>query len=98
MPTFQENIKTIETAVYGKEMRPAIKEALERTKIDIDNMIIQVNDLNKRVDEALREPGEDPDKPDQPTVPTGSYIADDAAMITEMVVTPKIVAADADLL
>lgn len=98
MPTFQENIKTIETAIYGKEMRPAIKEALEQTKIDIDNMITQVNDLNKRVDEALKEPGspDDPDQPDQPTVHTGSYVIGDATICADRVFTETAVASDAD--
>lgn len=47
---FSENIHIIETAVYGKDMRPAIAEALREANGAIIAMTGWVNDLNARID------------------------------------------------
>lgn len=72
MATFQDNIKTIETAVYGKEMRPAISEALTQGWDAVKVMMGAVDQLNARVDALPSGGGSggggtvDPDNPDTP--------------------------------
>lgn len=63
MATFVDDIKIIETAVYGKEMRPAIVDALTKAKNQISDLLQQSNDLNLRVKE-LEDDGGGGDKPD----------------------------------
>lgn len=60
MPSFIENINTILGAVYGKEMRPAIAEALIQSKGAVTSLNDLVNNLNSRVD-ALSGGGTTPD-------------------------------------
>lgn len=50
MATFQDNINTIQTATYGKEMRPAISEALTQSWDAVNIMMGAVDHLNARVD------------------------------------------------
>lgn len=65
MATFVDNLSIIETAVYGKEMRPAIKEALLQSKEYADAITSKITALNKRVDE-LSGSGGGGDTPDDP--------------------------------
>lgn len=57
MATFQDNITTIQTAVYGKEMRPAISEALTQSWAEVINMAKSVDRLSKRIDALTGESG-----------------------------------------
>lgn len=59
MPSFIENINTILGAVYGKEMRPAIAEALIQSNGNMKSMTDLITNLNSRVD-ALSGGGTDP--------------------------------------
>lgn len=67
MPTLEDNIQIIQTSIYGKEMRPAISEALTQSWNNVKSMMSEVDRLNARID-ALPYPGGgsgvDPDKPD----------------------------------
>lgn len=50
MATLGEYIRIIRTAIYGKEMRPAIYNALIQSWSDVMAMEKSVDDLNKRID------------------------------------------------
>lgn len=73
MATFMENIKTIETAVYGKEMRPAIVEALMTARNQISDLTEQSKEILQRVD-GLVDDGGGGDKPDSEQT-SGSIIS-----------------------
>lgn len=72
MATFDDNIKTIETAVYGKEMRPAISEALTQSRDAVKIMMGAVNQLNARIDNLPSGGGGTVD-PDNPDIPPQNY-------------------------
>lgn len=50
MATLQDNVKIIQNAIYGKEMRPAIVEALNQSWGTVQVMMNAVDHLNARVD------------------------------------------------
>lgn len=50
MAEFLENIATIRRAIYGKEMRPAIYEALLQDWEAVNTMTTAVDTLNSRID------------------------------------------------
>lgn len=102
MPTFQDNIKTIQTAIYGKEMRPAISEALTQSWNNVMAMESSVEELNKRVDNLPSGGGGsggggtvDPNKPDVPTEACG-VIVDDIIICVDSAITPLSAVGDAD--
>lgn len=101
MPTFPENIDIIDTAIYGKEMRPAIKEALIQTKDLISSMVVKFEDLQKRVDDLSGGGGspdnpDEPVDPDQPVTPAGSYIVADIIECYDGVITELVAVDNAD--
>lgn len=63
MATLEEDIEIIKTAVYGKEMRPAISDALTQSWAAVEDMIKSVDRLNERVDSLPGSGGDDPDTP-----------------------------------
>lgn len=97
MATFQDNINTINTAVYGKEMRPAISEALTQSWNAVKIMMGSVDQLNARIDSLPSGGGspEDPDKPMDP-IPTGSYIVSDTIECFDGVITELVAVDNAD--
>lgn len=96
MPTFQDNIKTIETAVYGKDMRPAISEALTQGWDAVKIMMGAVDQLNSRIDSLSGGGTVDPDNPDQPIPSYGCYVAADAALMIGGATTPLSAVGDAE--
>lgn len=75
MPSFEENINTIGTAVYGKEMRPAIKEALLQSQESVSIMDQKIDALQKQIDAITGGGGgggEEPDPPDTPDTPSSA--------------------------
>lgn len=62
---FVDDVVTIQTATYGKEMRPAIASALMASWGAINAMMDNVNELNARVD-SLPSGGGSSDPPDNP--------------------------------
>lgn len=55
MATLQEDINIINTAVYGKEMRPAISDAITQSWNAVKAMESRVDKLRKRVDDLYGE-------------------------------------------
>lgn len=51
MPTLEQDITTIRSAIYGKDMREAIADGLENTKLSDDNLKSQLDDTNAKVGE-----------------------------------------------
>lgn len=102
MATFLDNLNIIETAVYGKEMRPAIKEALLQSKEYADSVVTKIETLNKRVD-ALSSSGgggEIPDNPDDPAdgdtaTSTGFFVSGTAFSIISAVAVNTTVSGEA---
>lgn len=95
MPTFDDNIKTIKNAVYGKEMRPAIAEALNQSKDTLEIMISAVDSLGKRVDSLPGGGGDSPDPGGGGDSPSGCYIVNDAIRSIDGSVTDFVSAGDA---
>lgn len=62
MPNFIENINIIETAIYGKEMRPAIKEALLQSRDMVEKLSSKADKLNSRLDALSGGGGDDGDE------------------------------------
>lgn len=72
MASMPENLLTISKAVYGKEMRPAIIDALSQSWDQVKTMISEVDALSARVDALPDVEPDNPDTPDVPVQPTGS--------------------------
>lgn len=94
MATFQDNVKTIQTATYGKEMRPAISEALTQSWDAVKIMMRAVDQLNERID-ALPDPGGGSGGDSGGDSPSGSYVISDAIRCIDGAVTPFVSAGDA---
>lgn len=93
MATFLDDIKIIETAVYGKEMRPAIAEALTQSWDAVGMMTGMVERLNERVDSLINAEPDNPDGPVQPT--NGCTIVGSSVILKSGLTTPLIAIGDA---
>lgn len=61
MPTLKDDIEIIKTSVYGKEMRPAISDALTQSWSNMKSLIGAVDSLNARVDAIVDGGGDKPE-------------------------------------
>lgn len=95
MATFDDNIKTIQTAIYGKEMRPAISEALTKSWSAILSMMDSVEQLNTRVNNLPTGGGEDPDKPSYENT---CHMASDVLRIISIADRTQYMASDVSLI
>lgn len=93
---FIDDVITIEKAVYGKDMRFAIANALMASHGALTAMMENVDELKVRVD-ALPSGGETPDDPgsaDQPPA-TGCMVYGDACISIDAPILPYVASGEA---
>lgn len=97
MATFKDNVQIIQTATYGKEMRPAISEALTQSWDAVQIMMRAVDQLNSRID-SLPNGGGGTDDPDNPGPTSGSVYVFRVIQAIDGVVSSKDQIGDATII